>query len=255
MASIQARHQRVCTAVQPANCGKRGRWTADSSFPADCDCEPTWYLFRGGGDQSRKSKVGTRDQAVQALHVWETEGRLMTTELTPARHPDCQEEDCKGVLARHVPCRQCGKTTCGKGLEHTDHTGRRRMIWLCGFQVGDNVADSNLVTCARAYHASPRQTILRGRRTRLDWRELTDPLREDRIIPDQMTEQYPAPVREAVRAFIALGANYATVPGLAAAQLQSCIRTLGLEGKVYAEQRGNTTVLRRARKHRVKAVA
>jgi hypothetical protein len=90
----------------------------------------------------------------------------------------------------------------------------------------------------------PTDSEARIRRTRRDWEQLTDPIRHD-LLTDAMTEQFPGRSRAAVRAFLDSGKAFATVEGADAGTLQATIGSLGLWDQVYAEQRGNTAVLRR----------
>ena len=154
-------------------------------------------------------------------------------------HPDCVEPRsevwpyggrCQGKNENHACCNRCGAVTCQRRLRLDERTLRRRVVALCS-------------ECWEA--TEHRQNGLQRERTHKDWQEVTTPVNKAAVIPDVMTD-YLGASRAAIRAFQESGATRATVPDLPAGTLQQVIQTLGLAKEIFAEQRANTTVLRRA---------
>lgn len=170
-------------------------------------------------------------------HPWLTAQIMVGRFFNPARRPfkGCCESLCVGRRDpyKHQRCSDCGRVTCCTGLKIEPHTLRRRYVPRCQ-------------DCKTEARFNPREKALRSERTRKDWSEVTTPIRGSAIETGVMTEQFPGKAREAIRAFADSGANFATVPDSGAADLQAAIAALGLADAMYAEQRGRTTVLRRA---------
>lgn len=143
----------------------------------------------------------------------------------------CTERWCQGKTHQHEKCHGCGDVTCSRGMAVEPKTLRRRLAPLC-FE-------------CRFYSRSSKQSELKAARTKRDFEQITTPVVKSAIVPEQMGEQFPGKARTAVRAFVASGAERATVPGLTPAALDDTIAALGLGREIYAEQRGKTTVLRR----------
>lgn len=125
------------------------------------------------------------------------------------------------------PCIGCGQPTHDRSVV-VDSNLRRRKPFVCSDCCG-RVGDHEY----------------RVERTRRDWQEVTDPVRRDRLLLDQMPEQYPGISREALRAFLDSDATRAVVPDTTPSILNRTIATLGLDDEVYAEERSGETVLRK----------
>lgn len=145
-------------------------------------------------------------------------------------HPDCREPAgvCRGKDHEHARCVLCGDLTCHRGLYLEEHSLRRR--------VGPR--------CAKWSCHDSAQESLRQQRTYDDWERLTTPIVANMLIP-AMGEQYPGPTRTALRAFLDSDMEEATIAEASPGALNGSIAALGLHDRIYAEQRGNDTVLRR----------
>ena len=135
---------------------------------------------------------------------------------------------------RHDFCADCGGYTDSREMRVEEGSLRRRRVFVCS-------------QCT--WHTRPevrvRQEELRRLRTETDWANISDPIAHAAIIPDRMHEQYAGKAREVIRAFSASAFSVATVPDIDPGTLNQSIRTLGLEGSLYAEVRSDETVLRR----------
>lgn len=139
---------------------------------------------------------------------------------------------CKGESSRHRCCNNCGAVTCSASLKIDARSLRRHWRAECD-------------SCKWKSLGDPHQAALRSKRTKQDWEHISAPVNRERIIAGQMGEQYPGVSRETIRAFRESGAVTAIAPDVDAASLQQTISVLGLEDEMYAETRGDETVLRR----------
>lgn len=137
---------------------------------------------------------------------------------------------CRGRDSRHGPCMHCGELTCARSHFIESGTLRRRWKMCC--------IDCSMIN-ERAHGVRARA------RSQRDWERLTDPIDPSRLEVGQLPEQFPGPTRATLRAFVDSGAQEAVVRLIPPGILNQSIRTLGLTEMVYAEQRGNKTVLRR----------
>lgn len=145
------------------------------------------------------------------------------------RVPGCADTVCRPDMP-HRPCADCGQLTDSSTIRVEPGTLRRRKVFVC---------DSHRV------RSNSRDEQLRKERAYKDWREITDPLVDDALRIGQMPEQIPGPTRAALRAFRESGDTRAVVDGINASTLNQSLRALGLDDEMYAETRGNETVLRR----------
>ena len=84
----------------------------------------------------------------------------------------------------------------------------------------------------------PSVKTLRARQNAREQRTLND---WERPVPDQ----YPGITRTAVQEFLNSSETDRRIPELDPASLNTSLRTLGMDGQCYAEQRANGTYLRR----------
>lgn len=141
----------------------------------------------------------------------------------------CVESVCRTEY-RHGPCEDCGKKTCGASVRTDPKTLKRRKVWVCN----DCVLRPNA-----------REEAARTKRTQRDLAMISSPVDEASIKPDVLPVQYAGPTREALRAFLASGSEFAEVPGISAETLNNSIGTQGLHNEMYAETRDERTILRR----------
>jgi hypothetical protein len=131
---------------------------------------------------------------------------------------------------RHDYCVSCSNITCESQLMVDPNTGRRRKQAVCK-------------ECRLSVYRH--QDWLRRERRERDWQLLTDPVDDSTLTYHVMPEQYAGPTRATLRAFAQADADAATVAGITAATLNQSIAVLGLQDRMYAEQRDDETVLRR----------
>jgi hypothetical protein len=149
----------------------------------------------------------------------------------------CRLDDCgdRTVFCVHDPgdhknCSMCSKVTTRRAIWVDPQSLRRRMRPIC-YECSDRV--------------DRMQKPYREKRVRKDWSQITTPVRNG-TLANKMNDQYVGVVRDTIRAFSASDDEFATViPDVSPAALQRSIETLGLEDEMYAEQRNDTTVLRR----------
>lgn len=139
---------------------------------------------------------------------------------------------CVSAPADHRKCRTCSKVTASRRLWVDPATLKRRIVPRCE-------------TCS-ALREDRHQSELRTKRTRKDWQQITVPINNAVLDTHTMGEQYTGVVRDAIRAFRHSGESFATVTAdVSPSAVQRSIEALGLEKEMYAEQRDQTTVLRR----------
>jgi hypothetical protein len=140
---------------------------------------------------------------------------------------------CCGSPESHRQCTTCAKLTTTRKVWVDPRSLRRRIVPIC-------------YECAEKVDRM--QKPYREKRVRKDWSEVTTPVRNGSLAA-AMNDQYVGVVRDTIRAFSASDEDFATVvPEVSPAALQRSIDTLGLQDEMYAEQRDDTTVLRRIRK-------
>ena len=150
----------------------------------------------------------------------------------------CKLENCgdKHILCvadadAHRKCRTCAHDTTNRTLWIDPVSLKRKIVPMC-------------YLCQHS--RNPAQERARSERTRKDWSEVTTPVNGAALDTDMMNDQYVGVVREAIRAFAASEDEFATVASaISPSALQNSISVLGLDDKMYAEQRNDTTVLRR----------
>lgn len=100
--------------------------------------------------------------------------------------------------------------------------------------------------CDSCRDADTSQKELRRQRALSDWKHVKARRGQPLLALNEMPEQYPGFSRFAIREFWESGAKVAMVTEVSnTAVLNESIISLGLEDKVYAEQRGGEIVLRR----------
>lgn len=163
-------------------------------------------------------------------------GRKAVKASRAATRALCVEKFC-GVDRKHGRCSDCGDWTCTRE-QRVEPVSLRRVRPL--------VCTSCLSWMPGNERRRSEQELLRQQRTERDWAKVSTPIEADALLGDVMPEQYASKARAAVRAFFDAGFDVAAVRDSDSATLNSSIRTLGLEERVYAETRDGVTVLRRS---------
>ena len=175
----------------------------------------------------------------EAVHVtWHLFWSHLWKRLTRYYMPDCHEtRHCRGRLAQHGRCSSCEELTCRQTIGVSDTSLRRERQFLCDDCSWD-----------RSSRYAQKNHDLRQQRRDLDWDLTSTPIDDSGLNFGEMGEQYPGKVRTALRAFVKSDQDVATFSAAPAGFVQRSINSLGLQDDVYAEQRGNDTVIRRTPK-------
>lgn len=151
------------------------------------------------------------------------------------RLDNCGDRDvfCVSDPGQHRNCSRCNKVTTRRSAWIDPVSLRRRILPIC-------------YSCAD--HADRIQKPHREKRTRKDWSQITTPVNGN-VLVSEMADQYVGVVRDTIRAFSVSEEPFATVEAnVSPGAIQRSIETLGLQNEMYAEQRDDTTVLRRVNK-------
>jgi hypothetical protein len=145
----------------------------------------------------------------------------------------CQETSCtRGNRQPHASCVDCGRRTHSRQMRTDPNTLQRQLRYVCD-------------SCYWDYAFSGRGDQVNSERARRDWKEVTDPIINGALHLGEMPEQLPGPTRAALRAFYESTETKAVVPDVSAGTLNNSLATLGLADSMYAETRGQKTVLRK----------
>jgi hypothetical protein len=158
----------------------------------------------------------------------------------PEPHPGCTDPLlCRGTeYRRHEPCVVCGGLTCRRSGWVDPDTLQRRVLPQCTLH-------SYGVRSSREQKLFREQYELQTQRRRNDLEKVTVPPDDSHLQYGRMPDQYPGPVRDAIRAFLLSDDSEVVVTGISAGSLNESLASTGQAGDMYAETRGTETVLRK----------